>query len=208
MKKILVIGSYNVGLAVIGDRIPALGETVMGKDFEMGPGGKGSNQAIALARLKAPVSFICRLGDDHFGLDAQLLFKKENIPLDSIKVIPNCHTGVGVIMVDKDGHNAIGVAPGANYHLTIDDLLDNIHIFKESDFMLIQLECRMEVVRRAIELAKETGNKVVFNPAPAEEIDAATLALTDFITPNETEAQIMSGIAVTDQASAYEAAKV
>lgn len=208
MKKILVIGSYNVGLVVIGDKIPVLGETVMGREFEMGPGGKGSNQAIALARLNAPFKFMCRIGDDHFGKDALLLFEKENISPDAIRVVPGCHTGVGVILVDKDGHNAIGVAPGANYHLTIDDLLKNIYLFKESDFLLIQLECRLEVVQKAIALARENGNSVIFNPAPAQQIDRETLSKTDFITPNETEAGIMSGVPVTDEASACEAAKV
>ena len=208
MKKILIIGSYNVGLAVIGDKIPVVGETVMGREFQMGPGGKGSNQAIALARLKAPVKFMCRIGDDHFGEDALLLFKKENISLDAVRVVPGCHTGVGVILIDKNGYNAIGVAPGANYQLAIEDLLANLDLFIESDYLLIQLECRLEVVQKAIELAKEHHVKVIFNPAPAQEINSATLALTDFITPNETEAEIMSGVAVIDEESATRAAKV
>lgn len=207
MKKILVIGSYNVGLAVIGDKIPVLGETVMGREFEMGPGGKGSNQAIALARLNGLGRFMCRVGDDHFGKDALQLFEKENIPLDTIKVVSGCHTGVGVILIDKNGYNAIGVAPGANYHLSVDDLLDNIQLFQESDYLLIQFECSREVVFKAIELAKETNTKVVFNPAPAQDIGPEILSLTNFITPNETEAEIMSGIAVTDETSAYNAAK-
>lgn len=208
MKKIFVIGSYNVGLAVIGDKIPAVGETVMSREFQMGPGGKGSNQAIALARLNASVKFMCRIGDDHFGQEALSMFGREHISLDAIKIVPGCHTGVGVILVDKDGYNAIGVAPGANYHLSADDLLDNIHLFKESDFLLVQLECKLDVVQKAIEMARETGNKVIFNPAPAQALGSDILSLTDFITPNETEAQIMSGVAVTDQASAFEAAKI
>ncbi|HTE32782.1 MAG TPA: ribokinase [Chryseolinea sp.] len=208
MKKTLIIGSYNVGLAVIGDKIPAVGETVMGREFEMGPGGKGSNQAIALARLKAPMKFMCRVGDDHFGQDALLLFKKENISLDAIRVVPGYHTGVGVILIDKNGYNAIGVAPGANYQLSIEDLLANLELFIEADYMLIQLECRLEVVEKAIELARDHDVKVIFNPAPAQEISDTTLARTDFITPNETEAEIMSGVVVTDRESAAKAAKV
>jgi len=195
MKKTLIIGSYNVGLAVIGDKIPAVGETVMGREFEMGPGGKGSNQAIALARLKAPMKFMCRVGDDHFGQDALLLFKKENISLDAIRVVPGYHTGVGVILIDKNGYNAIGVAPGANYQLSIEDLLANLELFIEADYMLIQLECRLEVVEKAIELARDHDVKVIFNPAPAQEISDTTL-------------EIMSGVVVTDRESAAKAAKV
>src|SRR5690606_26434296 len=118
MKKILVVGSYNVGLSVIGEKIPSIGETVMGREFEMGPGGKGSNQAIALSRLKADSKFLCCIGDDHFGEDALLLFQREGVSLEGVKVRSGCHTGVGVILVDRNGHNAIGVVPGANYQLS------------------------------------------------------------------------------------------
>lgn len=205
MKKILVIGSYNVGLCVIGDKIPALGETVMGHRFEMGPGGKGSNQAIALARLGADIKFMCRVGDDHFGEEAIALFKREAVSLDAVKIIPGSHTGVGVILIDKDGYNAIGVAPGANFRLLETDLDESSYLFEESDFLLIQCENPVNIVRKAIAMAKEKGNLVIFNPAPAHEIDSLTLSKTDFITPNETEAQILTGITVTDETSAYKA---
>jgi ribokinase len=208
MKKVLVIGSYNVGLSVIGDKIPAVGETVMGSRFVMGPGGKGSNQALTLARLGADLKFLCRIGDDLFGKDALTLFKKENLNLESIKVIPGCHTGVGVILIDKAGHNAIGVVPGANFHLTITDLHENNHLFAESDFLLIQLETAIDVVEEAVKLARQNNVTVVFNPAPAQPLSDELLSLADYITPNETEASIISGVEVTDVESAYRAADV
>ncbi|MFC4213576.1 ribokinase [Pedobacter petrophilus] len=206
MKKILVIGSYNVGLSVIGDKIPSLGETIMGSRFDMGPGGKGSNQALALARLGADLKFMCCIGDDTFGKDALALFKKENLATDAVKVIDDCHTGVGLILIDNKGHNAIGVVAGANSHLTIADLHANKQLFEEADFLLIQLENNLDVVEEAIRIGHSTNTTVVFNPAPAQAIKPEILALVDYITPNETEASIISGIAVTDLESAYAAA--
>ena len=130
MDKILVIGSYNVGFWVMGPRIPKIGETIMGNHFDMGPGGKGSNQAITVARLGGDVDFLAKVGGDIFGQDAMALFKQEGIDTESIAVDEDTHTGAGIIFVDEEGQNAIGVAPGANYRLSQEDLERNKDLFE------------------------------------------------------------------------------
>ena len=207
MDKVLVIGSYNVGLTVLGDRIPKLGETIIGSHFDMGPGGKGSNQAIAISRLGGKVSFLAKVGDDIFGKEAMKLFEQEGIDTTFIKVDSDAHTGAGIIFVDKDGHNSIGVAPGANYRLTIEELDEADELFKSSKFLLMQLETPLPVVYHAIRKAKENGVTVILNPAPGQKIDSEYLSMIDILTPNETETEIIAGLAVTDTESAIEAAK-
>lgn len=207
MDKVLVIGSYNVGLTVLGDRIPKLGETIIGNHFDMGPGGKGSNQAIAISRLGGNVSFLAKVGDDIFGKEAMKLFEREGIDTAFIKVDSDAHTGAGIIFVDKDGHNSIGVAPGANYRLTIEELDEADELFKSSKFLLMQLETPLPVVYHAIRKARENGVTVILNPAPGQKIDSEYLSMIDILTPNETETEIIAGLAVTDTESAIEAAK-
>lgn len=207
MDKVLVIGSYNVGLTVLGDRIPKLGETIIGSHFDMGPGGKGSNQAIAISRLGGNVSFLAKVGDDIFGKEAMKLFEREGIDTAFIKVDSDAHTGAGIIFVDKDGHNSIGVAPGANYRLTIEELDEADELFKSSKFLLMQLETPLPVVYHAIRKARENGVTVILNPAPGQKIDSEYLSMIDILTPNETETEIIAGLAVTDTESAIEAAR-
>jgi ribokinase len=207
MDKVLVIGSYNVGLAVLGDRVPKLGETIIGNHFDMGPGGKGSNQAIAISRLGGNVSFLAKVGDDIFGKEAMKLFEREGIDTAFIKVDSDAHTGAGIIFVDKDGHNCIGVAPGANYRLTVEELDQADELFKSSKFLLMQLETPLPVVYHAIRKAKENGVTVILNPAPGQKIDSEYLSMIDILTPNETETEIIAGLAVTDTESAIEAAR-
>ena len=122
MERILVIGSYNVGLTVLGKRIPRIGETVMGDLFDMGPGGKGSNQAITASRLGGDVVFLAKVGKDIFGDDALKLFSKEGLPAEFVKIDESAHTGAGIIFVDEQGHNCIGVVLGANLKLTPEDI--------------------------------------------------------------------------------------
>jgi len=207
MDNVLVIGSYNVGLTVLGDRIPKVGQTVIGNHFDMGPGGKGSNQAIAISRLGGKVTFLAKIGDDIFAKDAMSLFEREGIDTAFVKVDPETHTGVGIIFVDKEGHNSIGVAPGANYKLTTQELDEADELFKSSKFLLIQLETPMPVVYHAIEKAKENGVTVILNPAPGQKIDSKYLPMIDILTPNETETEIISGLPVTDSESAIQAAR-
>ena len=205
MSKVLVIGSYNVGLTVFGEAIPKIHETVMGDHFDMGPGGKGSNQAIAMARLGADTTFLAQIGDDIFAKAALELFEQEGIDTSYIKTDPSSHTGAGIIFVNKDKHNCIAVAPGANYNLSTETLDQADELFAQSDYLLLQLEVRLETVYHAIEKAKQNNMTVVLNPAPAQKIDEKYLAMVDIFTPNETEAEVFTGITVVDPQSAVKA---
>ena len=207
MDKILVIGSYNVGLTVIGDTIPKEGQTILGDTFDKGPGGKGSNQAITIARLGGNVVFLARIGKDSFGKEALELFSNEHIDTEHVRIDPDAHTGAGIIFVDKNGHNAIGVAPGANYKLSVKDLEESVALFGQCRYLLIQLETPLPVVFHAVKKAKQANMKVVLNPAPAQKLEPSIYPLLDFITPNETEAEILTGIAIKDQKDAFKAGK-
>jgi ribokinase len=207
MDKILVIGSYNVGLTVIGDAIPKEGQTVLGDTFDKGPGGKGSNQAITIARLGGNVVFLARIGKDSFGKEALELFSNEHIDTEHIQIDPDAHTGAGIIFVDKNGHNAIGVAPGANYKLSVKDLEESAALFGQCRYLLIQLETPLPVVFHAIKKARQANMKVVLNPAPAQKLEPSIYPMLDFITPNETEAEILTGIAIKDKKDAFKAGK-
>ncbi len=205
MSKVLVIGSYNVGLTVFGQAIPRIHETVMGDHFDMGPGGKGSNQAIAMARLGANVTFLAQIGDDIFGKAAMELFNKEGIDTSYIKTDTSSHTGAGIIFVNKDKHNCIAVAPGANYNLSPETLDDANDLFVKNDYLLMQLETPLATVYHAVEKGKRNNMTVVLNPAPARKIDNKYLAMIDILTPNETEAEVITGIKVVDSQSAVKA---
>jgi ribokinase len=207
MDKILVIGSYNVGLTVIGDAIPKEGQTVLGDTFDKGPGGKGSNQAITIARLGGNVVFLARIGKDSFGKEALELFSNEHIDTEHVRIDPDAHTGAGIIFVDKNGHNAIGVAPGANYKLSVKDLEESVALFGQCRYLLIQLETSLPVVFHAVKKARQANMKVVLNPAPAQKLEPSIYPLLDFITPNETEAEILTGIAIKGQRDAFKAGK-
>jgi len=206
MKKIIVIGSYNVGLTVLGPRIPKPGETVMGRQFEIGPGGKGSNQAIAARRLGGDVALIARVGDDIFGRQAVELFAQEKLDTQFLTVDRCARTGAGIIFVDDAGQNAIGVALGANMELGTADLERAAALFRAGDILLMQLECPLTLVREAARRAKHSGMTVILNPAPACPLDDEFLSLCDYLTPNESEAALISGVAVRDYASARQAA--
>jgi ribokinase len=208
MKKVLVVGSYNVGLTVIGPKIPRPGETIMGTGFDMGPGGKGSNQAITITRLGGDVTFLGKIGGDIFGKDAMALFNREGINTDYIIVDKTTHTGAGIIFVDESGQNAIGVAPGANYHLSTDDLANYSNLFEQCDILLVQLEIPLPVVYKAVSMANAAGVTIILNPAPAQKLDPEFLSMIDVLTPNETEAEILSGIPVSDRNSAIAAGKM
>ena len=207
MSKVLVVGSYNVGLTVLGPRIPVVGETVLGSHFDMGPGGKGSNQAIAIARLGGDVAFLAKVGDDIFGRAAMELFDREGIDTSYVSVDGSAHTGAGIIFVDEDGHNAIGVAPGANSLLTAEELVRRRHLFEQCDILLVQFEIPLPTVYQAVRMAKDAGATVIVNPAPAQRIDEECLPLIDVLTPNETETQILTGMEITDRRSAIEAGR-
>lgn len=207
MDPILVIGSYNVGLTVYGPSIPLPGQTIMGERFAMGPGGKGSNQAITIARLGGTVTFMTRIGHDVFGKEALELFKKEDIDTSYVSIDSETHTGAGIIFVDSSGQNAIGVAPGANYTLT-EEMLDRNHaLFRHCKYLLLQLEISDKTVYHALSLANKAKTVTVLNPAPARRIDEDYFPMIDIITPNESEAECLTGIVIQTKGDAVRAGK-
>ena len=205
MKKILVLGSYNVGLTVIVPRVPKPGETIMGTHFDMGPGGKGSNQAIAIARLGGDVRFMARLGDDIFGQQALELFKREKMDMGLIRTVPGVHSGVGLIFLDDHAQNMIGVAGGANLRLGVEDIEEASGVFSEIDFLLLQLETPVPTVLAAARKAKESGVTTILNPAPACPLDDDLLRYIDLLTPNESEAETLTGLPVRNVDEAVQA---
>lgn len=203
---ILVIGSSNTDLVVNASKLPRPGETVLGGEFFVNPGGKGANQAVGAARAGKNVTFCCMTGKDDYGKAAKALFDKEGIDTSYIFSTPDKPSGVALITVDKNAENCIVVASGANLEIKPSDI-DKIKDFKDYDIVLAQLEIPMATVQHIGELAKKNGVKFVLNPAPAQKLPASLLSCVDIITPNETEAEILTGIKVTDDNSAVEAAK-
>ncbi|WP_207592705.1 PfkB family carbohydrate kinase [Halomontanus rarus] len=189
---VAVVGSYNVGLTMQVPDFPGPGETVIGEGFAEGPGGKGSNQAIAAARLEAEARFVGRLGDDRYGDDAVDLWEREGIDTDGVRRGGEAHTGVGFVIVDDGGENEITVAPGANDALSGDDVRAEADAIRSADVLLVQLEIGDDPVRAAVEVADEADTTVILNPAPARELPASILERVDYLTPNEHEARTLA----------------
>ena len=206
--KIVVLGSSNTDMVVKTERMPAPGETVLGGTFFMNPGGKGANQAVAAARLGGDVTFIAKTGDDLFGRQAVEGYWKEGIRTDRMSVDPGYPSGVAHITVDATGENSIVVAPGANATLSPDDVEAAREAIEEAGILLMQLEVPMETVEYAAEMARKAGTKVVLNPAPAAPLSEILLHNCDLLVPNRTEAEMISGIPVTDWESAGKAAEI
>lgn len=206
MKKIIVIGSCNTDMVIKSDRLPVPGETILGGTFLMNPGGKGANQAVTIARMGGKVTFISKTGNDIFGRQSVELYNSENINTDFIFSDANHPSGVALISVDAHGENCIVVASGANAHLDTKDMDAAREEIESGDILLMQLEIPIETVDYAANIAKEKGIKIVLNPAPAQSLPTALIEKLYLITPNKTEAEILSGIKVTDLESAKRAA--
>jgi ribokinase len=198
MGRVVVVGSYNVGLTVVAPMLPAPGQTVLGHTFDMGPGGKGSNQAIGARRLGADVTLVAKLGRDPFAQAALELFDREGLLGPGI-LETGGHTGVGLIVVDDEGRNMIAVAPGANGRLVPDDLDRVPGLFEGASHLLCQLECPPELFAGAAERARSAGVTTILNPAPAVPLPERLLGLADILTPNETELAALSGLPVEDE---------
>ena len=205
--EIVVVGSSNTDMVVKAERIPVPGETVTGGQFVMAAGGKGANQAVAAARLGAEVTFVAKLGQDMFGDQAIEGYRKEGIVTDLILRDPDHHTGVALIMVDESGENLIAVASGANHALKPEDVQRAAERIRAADAVMLQLETPMETVEFTAGLAAEAGVPVILDPAPAAPLADALLAQVAYLTPNESEAERLTGIQVRDEASARAAAK-
>lgn len=206
MGRIVVLGSTNTDMVIKADRIPSPGETVLGGSFVMNPGGKGANQAVAAARLGGDVLFVGKVGADGFGREARSLFEKEGMEL-SLFTDPERPSGIALIMVDGRGQNCISVASGANGALSPEDIGPVRRVFETASLVLAQLEIPLETVALAARWAAACGVPVILNPAPARALPAALLASLSVITPNEGEAEALTGIRVGDGASARAAAR-
>ncbi len=204
--KILVIGSTNTDMVVKTRKFPAPGETILGGKFLMNPGGKGANQAVAAQRLGGDVTFIGKTGNDIFGKQAVDLLKSEGINTEFVVADNENPSGVALITVDENGENSIVVASGANGTLSSGDLANVQDLFETADIVLLQLEIPLNTVRFVAELSAQKNRKVILNPAPAQPLPESLLKELYVITPNENEAELLTGIAVTDVASANQAA--
>ncbi len=205
-KKLVVIGSSNTDLVIRTSQFPEPGETVIGGEFNTFAGGKGANQAVAASRLGADVTFVAKVGNDSFGKVAVQGFEKEGIHTQYIFTDKSLPSGVASITLNEQGQNSIIVAPGANNALS----KENIQLAKETlqnaDLLLIQLEVPLETVLFSIELSYALGVRVILNPAPAFELPKEIYSKIDVITPNETEAFLLTGIEVVDSETASLAA--
>ena len=204
MKKIYVIGSANTDMVVKTEFLPGPGETVLGGTFFMNAGGKGANQAVAAARLGGDVVFVGRVGDDIFGKQTIEGLQKEKIDTRFVSEDKEHPSGTALITVNAEGENCIVVAPGANSKLTAAQLPD----LREAEIILMQLEIPIETIETAAEKAKEHQQRVIINPAPAQSLSDALLKDLFLITPNETEADHLTGVSVNDKLTARKAAEV
>jgi ribokinase len=203
MADLVVVGSYNAGLSVQSDKLPAPGETVVGGRLDNGPGGKGANQAIGARRLGTDVLFVTRIGSDAFGDEARSVLLAEGLPGRGILTDDASPTGVALILVDAAGQNAISVAPGANLNLSAPDVTAAFGAdLSRCRYLLLQLECRAELAVGLASQARESGYRAILNPAPARPLPPDALASFDIITPNAGELRtIAASLGLADAAT-------
>ena len=195
MSEITVLGIFVADISFSGPKIPSIGETILGKKYNVGPGGKGCNQAIAIARLGGNTNFISKIGKDAYGDLALKTLEKNKISTENIILDGNQQTGVAGILVDQNtGKNAINVIVGAPSSLKISEIEKQINLIKKSKIFLTQLEVPKDVTLYCLKTAKENGCTTILNPAPASEISKEFYNNIDFFTPNETEAEFYTGI--------------
>ncbi|HEX4143370.1 MAG TPA: ribokinase [Pirellulales bacterium] len=204
--RIVVVGSVNADMVVKSGRLPAPGETVIGGQFVMVPGGKGANQAVAARRLGAEVTLVAKVGQDPLGDEAIDNYRREGILTDLIGRDPTAATGVALILVDAAGENLISVASGANAALTPADVDRAAERIRAADAVLVQLEIPLETVCHTARLAADAGVCLILDPAPAAPLPSGLLAATTILTPNEHEAECLTGIVVSDESTARQAA--
>jgi len=203
---IVVIGSSNTDMIIRLDRIPRPGETILGGEFVIAAGGKGANQAVGAARADGQVTFVARVGQDMFGDQAIAGFERDGICVDYVFRDRTAPSGVALIFVAQDGENSIAVAGGANGKLAPGDVKKAKRAIARASAVVLQLETPLETVRAAVQLAAEVGVRVILNPAPARPLPDALLKQVSILTPNETEAELLTGIKVADDAAAGQAA--
>ena len=207
MPRVCVVGSANLDFTVALPRLPRAGETVAGGTLGVHRGGKGANQAVAARLLGAEVRMIGCVGQDDAGVRMRQDLAKLGIGIEGLMSVPSAATGTALILVDPDGRNQIGVALGANERLTVEMASAHEETIAWADVLLCQLETPLPVVRWSLERAKRHDVTAILNPAPAQPLTDDLLALVDFLTPNESEAQTLSGLEVSNLESASEAAQ-
>ena len=205
-KFVTVMGSFVADLAFRTGKLPAWGETTMGSSFQLGPGGKGSNQAVAAARAGAKVSFISKLGDDAFGDIARATYAAEGIDTRHL-LMADTATGAAAIIIDaKTGENSIIVVPGACFTLTPDEVDGMTELIAGSAIFVTQLELALPTVEHGLKLARSFGVPTILNPAPGTKLPESIFAVCDYVTPNQSETEMLTGIPVKTQADAERAA--
>jgi ribokinase len=187
---VTVVGSINMDLVTIASRFPSQGETILGEEFHLIPGGKGANQAVAAARLGAEVHMIGAVGADAFGNELVRALEREGVNIDHIKKVPDHGTGIASITISEQD-NRIIVVPGANHSLLPEDIDRYESVIANSDACVFQLEIPMPVVQRAVSLAKKHRVRVILNPAPAQPLPRELVEKVDFLTPNEHERNVI-----------------
>lgn len=204
---ITVIGSTNTDMVIKSVRLPRPGETILGGTFLMTQGGKGANQAVAVARLGGKVMFVAKTGNDIFGNNTRELLRKDGISGKYLLIDPVYPSGVALITIDEKAENSIVVSSGANGNLLPEDLMQIPEIIEDAEIILMQLEIPLETVEFVAEAASNCGKKVILNPAPGRPLPTDLLKKLYLITPNETEAELISGVKITDLQSAEQAAQ-
>lgn len=207
MKKIVVIGSINMDLVTICERAPRGGETLLGKKFMQIPGGKGANQAVTMGKMKSPVSMLGKIGREGMGDILLDSMKKDGIDISNIEYCDET-TGIAKIIVEENGQNRIIVVPGANYEVDSSYIDRHLDAIKNCDILVTQLEIPIETVKYSLKKAKEFGKITILNPAPATKLDEEIILNSDYIIPNETELELLSGMSITDEKSVINAADV
>lgn len=208
MNKLVVLGSVNADHVLQVDSFPRPGETLHGHSYCVIPGGKGANQAVAAARLGADIAFIASVGDDSFGREMCEAFAKEGMNTEAVMIEEGVPTGIAMIQVAATGENSICISAEANGCLSPARIQPHHHLIENADTLLMQLETPIKTIEAAAKVAKQSGTRVVLNPAPAQPLSDDLLQLVDMITPNETEAELLTGVKVEDMASAQKAADV
>ena len=207
-KPIVVVGSLNMDLVMRTPRMPVGGETLHGHAFSTLPGGKGANQAVACARLGGKVSMIGQVGEDGFGHTLRAGLSNDGIDVSKVKLTSDAGTGVAMILVEDVGQNRIVLAPGANGALNPVDIDAAAKVIAGAAMLVVQLEVPMPVVLRAMCIARDAGVPVLLNPAPAASLPDEIWPQVDILVPNESEASLLAGMAVTDAPSAFAAARI
>lgn len=205
--RVLVVGSANIDLTTFTDDFPRPGETIFGREFNLGFGGKGANQAVAARLCGAEVSMVARVGDDLFGQATIRNFESFGIDAARVLITPGVSSGVAPIFVDRDGQNRILVVKGANDRLTPQDVDASADLLDRTDILVLQLEIPLETVYHTLRLARARGIPAILNPAPGQPLDLQQAANADYLIPNETEAEALTGIAVHDLNGARECAR-